>query len=74
MLFIFLFFLIGLGHSEEWTRAKVIASIEDPPLRDIFESAAKKLEGLKADTDLKEVWDKKRVFLGFLFFFFFFSC
>jgi hypothetical protein len=54
MLFVLVCFLCSV-RAEEWTREKVIAAIEDPPLRDIFESAAKKLEGLKADTHVKEV-------------------
>jgi hypothetical protein len=38
-----------------WTLDEVIASIEDPPLRDIFSSAVHKLAGLKPDTDMQEV-------------------
>jgi hypothetical protein len=58
MFILLLCLLLNLCVCEEWTTEKVIAAIEDPPLRDILESAVKKLEGLKAEsqTELKEVY------------------
>ena len=59
-----------------WTLNDVIAHIQDPPLRDIFESAVHKLAGLDAKKDKEEVCGVCLVqsFLFFLaFFFFFFS-